>query len=146
PVYRLNATSDVLWERIRVQIDIDQAKYLSRILGRQIVPTIYSNVMELFPWLQFYDYTKIWHRSDIPDNYHLTFSRSEINERWIPHAFENGMNVAVVFRKELPDEYRGRLVVDGDVDDLRFLDPDGVIVGLTAKGKAKKDQSGFVVN
>ena len=57
----------------------------------------------------------------------------------------NGMNVAVVFRKELPATYLGRKVINGDETDLRFLDEKNVIVGLKAKGKAKKDTSGFVV-
>ena len=38
----------------------------------------------------------------------------------------------------------GRKVIDGDKHDLRFLDEKNVIVGLIAKGEAKKDISGFV--
>ena len=55
-----------------------------------------------------------------------------------------GVNVAVVFRKELPSTWNNVEVIDGDKTDLRFLDGRGKIVGLTAKGDAKKDQSGFV--
>ena len=60
-------------------------------------------------------------------------------------ASSAGMNVAVVFKKELPDTYFGKKVINGDDTDLRFLDEKNVIVGLKAKGKAKKDTSGFVV-
>jgi hypothetical protein len=63
-------------------------------------------------------------------------------------ALAEGMNVATVFgiKKTLPmpETYNGRPVFNGDESDLRFLDPKGVIVGLYAKGKAKKDTSGFV--
>jgi hypothetical protein len=59
------------------------------------------------------------------------------------------MNVAVVFNtkkgKPLPKTYYGIKVVEGDDTDLRFLDSKRVIVGLRAKGNAKKDRSGFVV-
>jgi len=57
-----------------------------------------------------------------------------------------GVNMAVVFRDKLPDTFRGLRVIDGDKDDLRFLDPKGVVVGLIAKGRAKKDTSGFVID
>ncbi len=120
PVFRLNGTSDIRWETVSVW-------------G-------YRNVMELFPTVQFYDYTKLPNRRDLPSNYHLTFSRSESNEHLIPQD----MNVAVVFDK-LPDTFMGRTVIDGTDTDLRFLDPQNVIVGLLAKGKAKKDTSGFVI-
>jgi len=128
PVFRLNGTSDIRWETVQVLAD-----------G--------SNIMEAFPHLQFYDYTKIANRRDLPANYHLTFSRSESNERDVVTAIRNGMNVAVVFSgKELPRYYYGIRVIDGVADDLRFLDPSSVIVGLLAKGEGKKDESGFVVD
>jgi hypothetical protein len=120
PVFRLNGTSDIRWETVAV-------------LG-------YRNVMDLFPQVQFYDYTKLPNRRNIPANYHLTFSRSESNEHLIPQ----GMNVAVVF-DSLPDMWMGRKVIDGTETDLRFLDEQGVVVGLVAKGKAKKDTSGFTI-
>lgn len=129
PVFRLNGTSDIRWE------------------NQDIME--YRNVMEMFPDQTFYDYTKLFNRRDVPDNYSLTFSRSESNEDKIGEAMCNGMNVAVVFDTkkdaDLPDEWRGLPVVDGDADDLRFLDDAGVFVGLRAKGKGKKDSSGFVV-
>jgi hypothetical protein len=102
------------------------------------------------PSIQFYDYTKIpkpWER--VMPNYDITFSRSESNESDCVAALDNGINVAVVFSTKkglaLPDEYLGHEVIDGDDTDLRFLDKKGVIVGLHAKGKAKKDTTGFVV-
>jgi len=119
-VFRLNGTSDIRWESIPVN-------------G-------FANIMEMFPTVQFYDYTKIPNRRNVPANYHLTFSRSEVNENIIP----SNMNVAVVF-DVLPDTYMGRTVIDGTETDLRFMDPSNVVVGLVANGKAKKDATGFTV-
>jgi len=120
PVFRLNGTSDIRWETVRV--------------GQ------FRNIMEMMPAVQFYDYTKLPNRRNVPSNYHLTFSRSESNEHLIPQ----GMNVAVVF-DSLPDVWMGRKVIDGTETDLRFLDEQNVVVGLLAKGKAKKDTSGFTI-
>lgn len=97
----------------------------------------------------FYDYTKI-----LPDRYqtpqiHYTFSRSESNEADCRRALRRGTNVAVVFSTKkgtpLPAEYLGTRVIDGDAHDLRFLDPVGVVVGLRAKGRARRLTGGFVV-
>lgn len=124
PVFRLNGTSDIPWERVRVA-------------GR--------NVFEMFPDVQFYDYTKILGRKVAAyKNYHLTFSRGETNDRDVAKAIAAGMNVAVVFN-ELPETYLGMPVISGDEDDLRFLDPPRYIVGLKAKGRARRDTTGFVV-
>ena len=82
----------------------------------------------------------------LPKNYNLTFSRSETNENDCISILKRGGNVAVVFRgKALPTHWQGFPVINGDENDLRFLDPKGVVVGLSAKGKAKTDTSGFVV-
>ena len=122
--FRLNGTSDIPWETVRIN-------------GQ--------TVFELFPPVQFYDYTKILGRRTAQyPNYHLTFSRAENNQRDVARAVAAGMNVAVVFREQ-PETYLGLPVVSGDVDDLRFLDPAGRVVGLTAKGRARRDTSGFVV-
>ena len=140
PVFRLNGTSDIRWETVPVSV-----------VGGQD----FRNIFEMFPNTQFYDYTKLANRRNIPANYHLTFSRSESNDHLIREAMDNGMNVAVVFAtkknddlpKFIPDGiYDPIPVVDGDETDLRFLDPAGSIVGLRAKGKARKDSSGFVVH
>jgi hypothetical protein len=80
----------------------------------------------------------------LPKNYHLTFSRKENNQNKVELISSMGGNVAVVFDK-LPKTYLGKKVVDGDESDLRFLDEKNVIVGLKAKGKGKKDNSGFVI-
>lgn len=127
PSIRLNGTSDILWERV--------------------APAIFAE----FPTVRFYDYTKApaGLRSNLPANYHLTYSRAEGNNGNVAQWLEQGSNVAVVFATKrgapLPAEYMGRKVIDGDETDLRFLDPAAVIVGLRAKGKARKDASGFVV-
>jgi hypothetical protein len=103
-----------------------------------------------FPNVQFYDYTPNPKRAlefaagKLPANYHLTFSRKEDNQEACGLVAAAGVNLAVVFDK-LPKTYLGRPVVDGDLSDLRFLDPAGVIVGLKAKGDGKKDTSGFVI-
>lgn len=128
---RLNGTSDVAWESVLIN-------------GK--------NVMEINSEHQFYDYTKRIDRirkyaaGMMPKNYHLTFSRSENNDVEVAEALALGVNVAVVFAgNTLPATYMGRPVVDSDLHDARFLDPVGVICGLRAKGKAKRDTSGFVV-
>jgi len=126
PVVRLNTTSDISWE--------------------------IHNIFELFPNIQFYDYTKIKKRilkylnNEYPKNYYLTFSMHETNYNDCMEVLNKGGNVAMVFRKDLPETYKGYQVVSGDISDLRFLDPRNTIVGLKAKGKAKKDTTGFVVN
>ena len=133
PVFRLNGTSDLAFEKYEV------------VRNGQL----FRNVFAAFPEVQFYDYTKILGRKvkDIP-NYHLTFSAADGNDSDVYNAIASGLNVAVVFGVKktdaLPTEYLGREVFNGDESDLRFLDPKGVVVGLYAKGKAKKDTSGFV--
>ena len=102
--------------------------------------------MNEFKHVQFYDYTAIPNRRNLPANYHLTFSRKEDNQQDVLKAIKNGFNVAVVFEKYLPQTYLGLPVFNGDETDLRFTDPKKSIVGLIAKGKAKKDESGFTVN
>ena len=99
---------------------------------------------EMFDYVQFYDYTKVLGRKVAKyKNYHLTFSAADGNDADVDKAIAQGMNVAMVFDK-VPETYMGRPVIDADEDDLRFLDPKGVIAGLKAKGRAKKDTSGFV--
>jgi hypothetical protein len=106
--------------------------------------------MEEFKDVQFYDYTPnpkrmiSFLRGELPSNYHLTFSRKEDNQSQVELIASMGGNVATVFQS-LPDSYLGKKVVNGDDTDLRFLDEKGVIVGLVAKGKGKKDETGFVL-
>lgn len=133
PVFRLNGTSDLSFEKyevIRAGVS-------------------YNNVFEAFPEVQFYDYTKILGRKVANiSNYHLTFSAADGNDADVTKAIAQGMNVATVFglkkTQPMPETFNGRPVFNGDDSDLRFLDPKGVIVGLYAKGRAKKDTSGFV--
>jgi hypothetical protein len=133
---RLNGTSDLPWEGI--------------------VPAIF----EQFPEVQFYDYTKSAHRmrnfltGKLSANYHLTFSRSEENDGQCAEILALGGSVAVVygvqaFEHALSGRFHGpyadKLHINGDAHDLRFLDPRGHVVALKAKGRAKRDASGFVV-
>ena len=101
--------------------------------------------------MAFYDYTKIANRPiDIP-NYDLTFSYSAASPAYIKQvqkAIDRNMRLAVVFRDrdQIPPYFMGAPVIDGDKNDLRFTEPHGAVVALYAKGKAKRDQSGFVVD
>jgi hypothetical protein len=100
--------------------------------------------------LVFYDYTKDIKRAlkykDFKEyNYKLTFSHSECNSLSCDLAIKNKINVAVVFEK-MPIKYLDTWVVDGDQSDDIMLDHSGVILGLKAKGDARTDQSGFVIN
>ena len=78
----------------------------------------------------------------------MTWSYSAANPKYEEQFWDvirNGMSVAVVFRKPINmTTWRGYKVVDGDKDDLRFLDPQSSIVALYAKGAAKHDSTGFV--
>jgi len=132
-VFRLNLTSDIAWEDVYMK----DPNY---------------NIFEYFCAEQFYDYTKSFKRmanflskkKDFPSNYHLTFSRSEHNDKLCEMVLGMGGNVAVVFRNQLPQTWKGYEVINGDENDLRFLDKQGVVVGLIEKGMAKKDETGFV--
>ena len=108
------------------------------------------DIADLAPVAVFYDYTKILGKVkkyiNAP-NYVLTFSRAEDNEREALAALNMGANVSAVFSDQLPDQYKGFKVVDGDASDLVMLNNTGVILGLRAKGKkARTDTSGFVIN
>lgn len=147
---RLNGSTDIAWEGIALDIDATQAARLSKITGHRIKPGHYANMFALFHFVQFVDYTKNHLRLNRsrPANYHLTLSRSEINESQCVTALRAGHNVAVVFGDGLPYSWRGFPVVNGDLHDLRHMDPrGGYVIGLSPKGrKAKRDKSsGFVV-
>lgn len=112
---RLNVASDILWERV--------------------APWLFDS-----KWARFYDYSKSPNR-DTPDNYKITYSHSE---RWtdamVLDRIAAGQNVAMVFdvpKHNLPATHLGIRVIDGDLTDYRYGDPEGVIVGLAAKGAAK---------
>jgi hypothetical protein len=130
PLVRLNGTSDIRWENVPFES--------------------YDNIFEAFPNVQFYDYTKDANRKDLPVNYDLTFSYSGVSTfaPYVEKAQSKGLRMAVVFRKieNIPLTFKGITVVSGDNSDVRHLDDQGVIVGLYAKGAAKRDTTGFVVN
>ncbi|RVJ40516.1 hypothetical protein [Sinorhizobium medicae] len=164
PAVRLNGTSDIQWE-VAHPVEIRWVSHNLNAAGQRVTEygsDRYASIMEAFPEVQFYDYTKVYKRvyRQLPDNYALTLSYSGANPRYAEAvtkaAQETGANMAVVYRtKELRDYFVDKLVqygetcrdvIDGDQTDLRFLDPQRVIVGLYAKGKAAKaDTSGFVV-
>lgn len=122
---RLNGTSDIDWQKLKHDS---------------------STVFEKYSNIVFYDYTKDYKRESLYKNYSLTYSRSETTtEKQIKALLKKGLNVSVVFDK-LPSTWSSVEVINGDLNDLRPLDKRGIIVGLVAKGLAKKDDSGFVVN
>lgn len=132
PAIRLNASSDLPWEEVH--------------------PEIFAQ----FPQVQFFDYTKVSSRMEHfvrrrsaagpwPENYYLTFSATPENQPIAQSFLAQGRNVTTVFWPELPLTYWGLPVIDGDNHDARFLDPQGVIVGLRAKGSAQADLTGFTV-
>ena len=126
PAIRLNGTSDIQWEKIIVECG--------------------QNIFEMFPQVQWYDYTKIPTRKiKHLINYHLTWSYSEASSKYANNFNKVKYNIAVVFHKKLPKTFRGRKVIDGDKHDMRFMDEDNVVVGLLAKGKAKVEDNGFVI-
>jgi len=121
PVFRLNGTSDLSWEKYNIA---DTGK----------------NIFQLFPTVQFYDYTKVLGRKVAHlENYHLTFSKADGNDADVKKALTQGLSVVAVY-DSIPEG-----VPSADETDLRFLDPKGIMLGLKAKGRAKKDYSGFVI-
>lgn len=134
-IVRLNGTSDIRFENIPV--------------------SGYPNIMQALPDITYYDYTKLANRRNIPANYDLTFSYSgvEAYQPFVQKAVANGERIAVVFRNRAIVErmlangetFLSLPVIDGDDSDIRHIEPKGVIVALYAKGKARRDQSGFVV-
>ena len=126
PCIRLNGTSDISWENY--------------------------DIIQAFPNVQFYDYTKIYKRAlkyvngQYPSNYHITYSLNEDNKKEAFEILKLRGNISAVFRKYLPKEYKGYKVINADDTDLRFTDDNNVIAGLVAKGQAKKDYSGFVLD
>ena len=146
-----------------LRLDLD--KFLSHCEKKGVKPVIRFNgtsdrnfldIIKEYPQIQFYDYTKNYNRvaKKLPDNYHLTLSYSEANPSYaknvIRECLKHNVNMAVVFRdkNKIPKYFKGMPVISGDNDDLRFLDPSNTphVVALYAKGKAKKDTSGFVIN
>jgi hypothetical protein len=126
--FRPNVASDIRWERV--------------------APAILE-----VPGVRVYDYTKApaKHREQT-DNYRLVFSVSE-RDASVGQALDylrSGGSAAVVFDTvkghALPATWNGFEVIDADTSDSRIDDPAGVVVGLRAKGAARKggDTTGFV--
>lgn len=134
PAVRLNGTSDIQFENYPVN-------------G-------FKNIFEAFPNVQFYDYTKIAKRAYkvLPENYHLTLSYSQASPVYAKSVIkahnETGISLAIVVRSKAiaQDSIALPNHISGDETDLRFLDKSNSIVVLYAKGKAKKDESGFVID
>jgi hypothetical protein len=139
---KINRKAEKTWKKIPVRLngysDLDFPK-LFTLIKKDLFSL--NNII-------FYDYTKVDSRlekyKDKP--YYLTFSRSETNEQKAVELLKKGFNVSVVFRDKLPDTWNGFPVFNGDDSDLRFLDPFNHVIGLKAKGKGKKDRTGFIVN
>lgn len=124
PVFRLNTISDIQWEKF---LDIE------------------GEFGDAF----FYDYTKLANRlGKTPSNYKLMFSFSAKVEYapQVVKALSTDVPMTVVFRGGLPSRYMGRAVVDGDESDIHNVNQGKVIIGLRAKGKAKSDDSDFVID
>ena len=145
PCIRLNGTSDLRFENLKFNFN-----------GKK------RTLIQIFRTCQFYDYTKFpletgrWDK--LPNNYDLTFSLAETNSnrKEALKLLQVGKRIAAVYdhKKDLPEyqifNYNGKSykfpVIDADSSDLRFNDAGSVICGLKAKGKAKKDTSGFVLH
>ncbi len=149
PVIRLNGTSDIQWEKIPVKVSDNMRG----------IHCIFTNIMAVFPDIQFYDYTKIAKRfyRELPSNYYLCLSYSEASPVYAQRCWkayrETNCSLVTVYRdKDAISQARmfaeecGKRFVDGDANDLRFLDPAGSLVALKAKGKARQDKSGFVID
>jgi hypothetical protein len=125
PVFRLNTISDIQWERF---LDME------------------GEFGDAF----FYDYTKLGARlhKKMPSNYKLMFSFSAKPEYVSQVALALGTDVpiAVVFKGYLPMVFLGRTVINGDASDVQNVQAGPVVVGLLAKGKAKRETNGFVVD
>lgn len=138
PLVRLNGTSDIRWENIK--FDLNDGDF--HMYG--------VTIFQCFADVQFYDYTKIPNRKGLPFNYDLTFSYSGTigYQKYVAQAINNGLRIAVVFRDRegIPETFLGLDCVDGDDSDIRHIDPQGVVVALYAKGNAKNDYTGFVVD
>jgi len=120
---RLNVLSDIPWEK--------------------------HGIPQEFPDIFFYDYTKNASRlGKTPDNYELMFSYSNESayQKHVAKAWDTNAPISVVFRGGMPEHYKGRRVIDGDASDLVNVKAGKVVVGLVAKGKAKKDDGNFVVD
>lgn len=145
---RLNGSSDLRFERIRFDLEAKTMVAIGGLRKGEFIPWKKATLLELFPHTQFVDYTKNPNRLDnAPGNLSLTLSYSVENSADCVKALMAGHNVAMIFGGGLPESFAGFPVINGDLHDLRHLDPNGGhIVGLSPKGRrAKKDTTGFIV-
>lgn len=129
---RLNNTSDLSPESFFTTVDNKKV-----------------NVLQMFPDVQFYDYTKVPKRFELTKkytNYDLTFSFSGNNLQDCITMLNNNIRVAVVFSK-VPNKFWGRKVIDGDLYDMRYRDDKGIIIGLKYKQVRNKlnEKYSFVI-
>lgn len=114
-----------------------------------------KNILQLYPDIQFYDYTKVFSHVTLLDkysNYDLTFSFSGENWTDCEQVLKKGYRVAVVFEDTLPKAFKDYPVIDANGYDARFLDTGEIICGLTYKrvandyvnGKFQRPQTTFV--
>ena len=110
-----------------------------------------KNILEMFPDVQFYDYTKVYKRIQLTkkySNYDITFSYSGENMVSTVAALAEGVRAAMVF-DQLPEEFLGYPVIDGDAYDMRYIDPSNVIIGLKYKkvrNKLSDSHKDFVIS
>jgi hypothetical protein len=131
---RLNNTSDISPESFYLDVN-----------GKK------KNILQIFPTVMFYDYSKVPKRVELVKkytNYDLTFSFSGENFTECIDMLNNGVRVAVVFKKKIPDTFWGKEVIDGDLYDMRYKDKGGIIVGLKYKVTRNRPQkdSKFVID
>ena len=151
--YRLNGTSDILFENIQIYISVGLSDFIYNKFSFNINSGYYSNIFEIFKHeknIIMYDYTK--NKREYQNllnefNYHLTFSfdgeSNKINIDRCYEAMEQNINIASVInykKKEiLPTKFYSKIFdinfdcIDGDNDDMRFLDAKNKLVLLRFK-------------
>ena len=151
--YRLNGTSDILFENIQIYISVGLSDFIYNKFSFNINSGYYSNIFDIFKFeknIIFYDYTK--NKREYQNllnefNYHLTFSfdgeSNKINIDRCFDAMENNINIASVInykkRDILPTKFYSKIFdinfdcIDGDNDDMRFLDAKNKLVLLRFK-------------
>lgn len=165
-IHRRRLAKTLAWRKHRgwfaARLDLELSRFVRRCREEGYRPAVRLNVLSDLPWedlvptvfrhdARYYDYSAVrtrmerFLRQEFPANYSLCWSRKEDNEDACKRFLARGGTVSVVFAGPKPARFWEHPVVDGDADDLRFLDPPGVVVGLSAKGKARRDRTGFVV-
>lgn len=135
-------TNEMFALRLNTLSDVDFVYQLKKYADLDLLnDDTYKNII-------VYDYTAIPGKVKkyLGTKYYVTLSRKEDNEQDVMNVLNAGGNVSIVFRNELPNTYKGFKVIDGDKTDLEMTKHKNVVLGLKAKGDAKKDTTGFVVN